>query len=908
MEKLITWFDVETAIFRKMFEGLWPEGMIGVSVYPDEVQIRIKNDELKTPISDKLYDWFGARYDKEKSKIYLEFTANGKKRALDVTFEEDPEGEPFIPGNFKPNFPSFSLYPENPRLKGPDFSILAEPPSIWAFYSFKGGVGRTTHLISLVKALSEIDASKKILIVDADLEAPGLTWWSEDQFGKPDISFLDFLALAHYDQSPDYSDSLKITTENLRHQVFTFETPEKKVEHFFLPAFRESTQLMRFPVRPENVCWETGKEWLIPELLWKLGKTLGVDAIIVDLRAGLSEISSSLLFDPRVNRFIVTSPSGQSVEGTKQVLLQIKKISNTLKEKDPVYEAYLPTIILSMVQEELKDIPDFDEIREELLDCLFSENTQYEELLGKNILMDSLFDGRLLYLKNLKSTLEKLNGTDLHKMMQGVARDRFPFFGKTSGREIHPKIDRYKKDLEILKNTAEKYVYAETGKANDFLITRNLKMIARKFKNSVPVAAVMGAKGSGKTYTYLQMAHLKQWSEFTRKVLEDKEVVYDCFIWPLLASWDLEQEANTIIDRCRQFAIVKKKNVIQFNVIPRSDIEEMIGSEKEKRSTDISSWRRFWIQLMAKSLSCDCDPNPLAAMQKLLSDTDTRIIFQWDGLENYFDKIETDEVQQTAIQSLCQSVVNAVLEWPDNRIGLLIFTRKDLARSSIKQNFSQFESLYGSLEITWGKEEALRLAAWLVNEAAGLKNYVDYPHPIENVSGQAIETALEGLWGTRLGSINSREAFSANWVIAALSDFKGQLQARDLVRLIHEAAKKAMDMNPPLDRLLPASAIKKALDPCSSRKIEEIQKEISGLKGIFEKLKKVPQELKQVPFDRNEYELTETEIKIMTQTGLIKEYYGKYYFPEIIRRGLGFPLATRGRQKVLTLLKRAMNK
>jgi len=39
------------------------------------------------------------------------------------------------------------------------------------------------------------------------------------RYGKPDISFLDFLALAHYDDSPDYADAMKITAENLRHQL-----------------------------------------------------------------------------------------------------------------------------------------------------------------------------------------------------------------------------------------------------------------------------------------------------------------------------------------------------------------------------------------------------------------------------------------------------------------------------------------------------------------------------------------------------------------------------------------------------------------------------------------------------------------------------------------------------------------
>ena len=41
--------------------------------------------------------------------------------------------------------------------------------------------------------------------------------------------------------------------------------------------------------------------------------------------------------------------------------------------------------------------------------------------------------------------------------------------------------------------------------------------------------------------------------------------------------------------------------------------------------------------------------------------------------------------------------------------------------------------------------------------------------------------------------MNSREGRSAEWVIAALSDLKGQIQARDLVRLLSLAANNSMN-------------------------------------------------------------------------------------------------------------------
>jgi cellulose biosynthesis protein BcsQ len=855
-----------------------------------------------------LKEWFGAKYDQKEEKIYLEFPVNGKKRFLALMFEIDPEGERVMPDTLKPDFASFSLYPDAPGLKGPDFSKLEAPPFVWAFYSFKGGVSRTLHLVSLVKAMSEQVPPKKALIVDADLEAPGLTWWAQEQLGKAEISFLDFLALAHYDDSRDFSNSLSMTAEYLRRQILTFETRETKVEHFILPAFREVQQLMRMPIRPENVCWQSGKEWIIPELLWQLGKALDVHLVAVDLRAGLSEISSPILFDPRVGRFLVTTPSGQSVEGTGRVLEQIKKISRMLKKDMPDDERYVPTAVLTMIKQDLKDLPDLEKIKEELIEQILPVETEDRELFEKEVLLESFFDEDLLYLKDLKGTLKKLDNTAMHQLMTRIASDWLsPEVGEGAA-SVREGTEKYKADLEKLRDVAKDYEFAESGKATNFLTTQNLKNIARKFESSMPAAVIMGSKGSGKTYTYLQLAHLKQWSKFIEKVDVKGKMEADYgFIWPLLSSKNLEEDARKIVNDCRQFASDAKKHAISFKPLPTRELENLIDQQKKTGGTGLSSWREFWLQLMARSISCENEPDPLEAMQKLLGGNDTRIIFQIDGLEDHFQNIGKDAVEQTAIRALCQSAVEAIQEWPDNRIGLIIFIRKDLVKSSIEQNFGQFESRYRTLELKWDREEALRLVAWLVKEAAGLADYVNYNGSIESVSSEFIEKKLKDLWGLKLGKPNSREAYTANWVIAALSDFNAQLQARDLVRLIRHAAENAIKMDRYPDRLLPPSAIKNALDPCSSKKIEEIQQEIMALKEIFGKLENIPTEQKQIPFDRNMPGLSTDEINTMTRVGIVTEYEGKYYMPEIIRRGLKFSLVSRGRLKVLTLLKRALN-
>ncbi|HLP62779.1 MAG TPA: hypothetical protein VK186_28330 [Candidatus Deferrimicrobium sp.] len=76
---------------------------------------------------------------------------------------------------------------------------------------------------------------------------------------------------------------------------------------------------------------------------------------------------------------------------------------------------------------------------------------------------------------------------------------------------------------------------------------------------------------------------------------------------------------------------------------------------------------------------------------------------------------------------------------------------------------------------------------------------------------------------------------------------------------------------------------------------------------IFDKLSKIGGEKKQIPFEREALGLSPDEIDTMSKVGFVTEYEGKYYMPEIIRRGLGFTLSSPGRLKVLNLLKQAQN-
>ncbi len=117
----------------------------------------------------------------------------------------------------------------------------------------------------------------------------------------------------------------------------------------------------------------------------------------------------------------------------------------------------------------------------------------------------------------------------------------------------------------------------------------------------------------------------------------------------------------------------------------------------------------------------------------------------------------------------------------------MIFLRKDYLGSAKKQNSGQFEKNYENYKLQWDKTAFLRLVYWLATTSEALEK--DIKADPSSMNKELLSQKLRPLWGLKLGNDNSREANTINWVYGALSDFKGYLQARDVVRFLEEAAK-----------------------------------------------------------------------------------------------------------------------
>lgn len=877
--RLFTWYDIEIELKKK--RNLWPGWWNRVDVYSDEIVINIdskrnnreKNEEIFSEIFGKLYI---------NGKVTVEFD----QRQLEVIYEEGDESDRIDPIK-SPLFKDIFTKEEG-EIKKADLS--GKPIAV--FHSYKGGVGRTLALISLVREISEAYGNKKkVLIIDADLEAPGLTWMLGQGKNNEKISYFDILEVLHFN---DMDDSLVENVAKLvQRNVIKVITEKLEVEHYFLPVYREKSQLMNIYSNPERIIAVQKDKYVITEFLSRLGAVLKVDLVLVDLRAGVTEFSAPFLFDSRVNKFFISSTSMQSVKGTNLILEEIQR---------KVVEGHRNSkLLLTMIPGEMEEdtVSSLeDELAENLEKDFEPENIN---VLREDYLYRVPFDSAFASLGDFQEICTLLKGRILSDVMAKIADGMLKMDGEVGDTEEKClSLERVRDTINRLHEITSMEITAEGSESSNMLATTSIREIVREFKDTVPQLVVLGAKGSGKTYIYKQLLSKMTWENFAYGVetMGEKEKE-KTLILPLICSLNMKKlhpMVQVCIQNCNAFF---EEMHINLDIVDRNYNKLAAYSENMKSLTE---WIEIWQKLMLDMLGGNY--SDLSELDQYLEKKGKRILFIVDGLEDLFMdlQIQKQETWRFAIRALCQNVVNTLRNLQFGNIGIVIFARKDMAEEAIEINFDQFQNQYHKYELKWSPTEALRLALWIAKQAdQALGEDID----ILKASREVLEGCLEKLWGKKLGRYDSREANSARWIIAALSDFSNQLQARDIVRFLQFATGTIPEGKPPYeDRYIMPKQIREAIPDCSREKYKEIRDEMKAIYQILKKFEDMPEADKELPLTLDKIKLTGEEIAKLENQGYFIMSDKKYYFPEIIRFALEFKYKKGARPKVLSLLAR----
>jgi len=895
---LITWLDVKRR-FREMTNGFnkFPDFVVDISCHFDGTEITVTED------NPALYVWLSKGF----SHSFIQ-NENEKSLQLCIDNTEYPI-EVIVDSNEKAIFPT--RYPLWHHLayfseKVENFvSPIPFPESlrVSVFHSFKGGVGRTTALMTHLVSYLEQNKGRetKILLIDSDLEAPGITYWL-DVANRPTISFVRFLEAVHYPPS-----SLEATIQYCAAELRKVSISLEGHEIFVLPACidpERPTELLDIPILPEHIARNPEKPWGVGDVIQKLATELKADLVLVDLRAGLSELSSPLLFDPRIEKFLVSTVAPQSVHGIALVLEKIALLRSFTDVNNP---ASVPTVILSLLTPVLRESVHY-QLAIEQFNAAFPSNQGNTSASSGLVFISALFDSNLMCIRDFKEAIELTRISPLFNEL----KEWTSLFPSSKQKSRHP--TSYTEQAKTLAEMCKKYIYAEKGESKNLLITDPLRNLGKHFNKEIPVAISIGAKGAGKTFNFIQLCRLKTWEGFLGKIETPSISGEKTVIFPLFSPLNLSPEAQEIVKTCRDNCFRELSLSQPFSETElRDSVNRRLPDHvdgNESVSISIPDWAKFWSDRLLQVFSISGDS--LNDLNGFLISKKIRLVILIDGLEELFSNAN-DAKQRVALESLLR-FPNRLGEITNNRLGIIEFVRSDYVRTAIQQNAGQFEDRYKAFALEWTAESFLRLAYWICIEAK--LSWVD-KKDFEKLSVGELSKKLHQLWGHKLGSGNSKEALTARWIFTALCDLNGRLQARDLIRFLHYAAEHSSSGNfkrsPALeDRVLLPEAIRKAVTNCSKEKVEEATAEISVLRQWADLLKKIEDKEKIVPFDAKKVGLTSefTEVLQALQTlGIIFEDKDKgddkrFYLPESYRSGLEFTLSSTGRPKVLALIQR----
>ncbi len=930
--RFLTWLDVRRMIRRKTQDGRaqLPAGILSMECFSDALEISLSNlscQETAITAINILQEWFGEWYIPEKTGIALGLGDT----VLPIEFVQEDRQTPGV-RQIRPFWEEISYINQSERSDdqasiAPQ-ELLPEPftapPEIFAFYSFKGGVGRTlhlaAHLFALLERSRELNQSIKVLVIDADLEAPGLTYWERLEKQTPSVSFIDFLEAYHYTPVPIEQMLLVFAQEIQKSSRI-----EGKSTVYVLPACLNDDQLLDMPVLPEHLARGVSGPWTCGDAIQALGQKLQADYILIDLRAGISEISSPIIFDPRIHRFLVTPASEQSISGISLVLNQISHIvpTDTQIENGQYHD---PSVILSLLTPELRKIDSFDDALERLRNSYNLLEPESNELYSQRLLeiKETEFAQELLHINSWDEARTKLtsNSTTVMQVAREWASTQLlskRLDGADDLQNTNPELHDSDalRQVTSLKEICQKYEFAESGQGESLLVTEPLRNLATSFRSELPRVVSIGAKGAGKTFTYIQIARFKYWGAFLNKVLgENSQDHSQTYVFPLLESSTIHEDARKILTSCRNEVISKLgENAPEFIF---SECKDRILRKLSDLSLEAVDWTLFWIEELARSIGAEppsSGTHTLSSINQNLTDRDLKVIFLVDGLEDIFTQISSNPQQQKALHALVD-LPRRLGELRRSSVGIIILLRRDFLRHILLQNMPQFEHLYKAYDLFWDVDSFLRLVYWICSQA----QVIDADEStVSSLSRSQLIQELQKLWGKKLGADKSNEAYTPSWIFAALTDFKGRLQARDIVRFLYHAADIAITQADVqfgrwslLGRILPPQAIRRALVPCSTKKVDETDQEYADFKQWRNQIDQLyTREKRFVPFLAENFDLSQATILMLEEIGVIygdteKDGIVKFYMPEIFRTGLNFSLKAGARPRVLVLKRKAL--
>ncbi|MFM9952107.1 MAG: P-loop ATPase, Sll1717 family [Saprospiraceae bacterium] len=778
---------------------------------------------------------------------------------------------------------------------------------ITCFYSFKGGLGRTTALV--LTGIHLARKGKKVVLMDFDLEAPGLA--SIFAYQVEDINkikgivdyLIDLLSLKNQRNlllltDYYYTINQQDIVGSLGGEIILF--PAGLVEG------NENLYLTKLS-KVDPLFTGNSQHFGIDVLLNHVNEELQPDHILIDTRTGLNELGGLFLSRYANTVFLFFFGNKQNMFGLETILPKLKAHDSL---KFYLVNSPVPSRTLG------------EEQRQYYLDktySLFSEwyyNAEeipfIEDETAPHFPIEIPYNDLAVLLNNfdkLRSLVEDQNGENPYLKIATLIN---PLDLQKTGGNVLPNLDSLSLEKHLALLDAFKSIVPTSAAAeyefnsldnlkNNFFPRKDYKFIFDKTKY-----LILGEKGAGKTALYAVLGehdYAKALAVFCDANSDELQVTE----W--VKGMDRNYPDKAVFDNLDE---VQDKYLRIF-------WKRMLLKSLKGEKVNATQWESF--------LNDNNSANELVINAELLALNDSlsqnnRIV---TVVYDYLDVLISEQ------NKLRGRLISALLEvWRDayNRyqnIRTKIFLRKDIFEREVnltdKVKFNNHKA-----EITWEYDQLLNVVwkrIWHSNLTHGtlMEEWFDeIPHTdlgetlgfLPGALEQDNREILKKLLGEYMGGNN--KAFPYNWILYHVSDTKRKIQPRSLLNLFSETANKQLEKGTqPGETLFQPRFMEFANEEVSKRRVQDIREEYPLLEPVFDNLKNY---LEQFPVEESQLDealgklqinLEVVEIKrVLEEIGVLYEYKfhrkgseKRYHIPDLYLIGMGLKRKGPGAHKAL---------
>jgi len=745
-------------------------------------------------------------------------------------------------------------------------------PLVITFYSFKGGVGRSTAL-GVVGGILATTRNRRVVMVDFDLEAPGISIMFQEDREKNIgnyVGVLDYLhqrSITPEENTPPISTCIQQINLQTRGELFLVPVGEYDENYIHRLADLDMQSFYRSENNP------------VKQLIEDIKNELEPDVILIDARPGFNDIGAIALFDLADTAIICFSPTDQSFQGLSLV---IKAILKEYKYQGKPDVRFLLTPIPSLSQEEYHTYIT-SKVEEWIEKNCYNEEEGYSSSIFKGPTIKELYhtisyNSQIVKLRSLvnevpKSLLDEY--LPLADIIDASLPDNQPKFVLKTFNDRKTILNELQFQGATAQELAPKDISTIFQRTGDFP-----KFLSNK------TWLIRGAKGTGKSLLF--RLFIEQ-PETAKQLALDEINLNNVKFIPghgqprvsptILESIDLESYEQQVGENewpffWLNYALLQLCYQLQLSSISGLD-EQLIRLTNQKPPTHAEII--LWLVERSKSPNKKSQATDELRLIDLELQKNNQVVWLlYDELDAGFGSTNKDyDRRKRSLEAL-------LARWLEIGTSLKQIVPKIFLREDIwnQLNFTNTGHYSGrSLPLRWEEADLWRLVLRQALNSGSLKTSLADKlgvtvERLDIIELEQLRKSLYPLWGERMGSGN--KAYTYNWVRTRIADGQKNCFPRSLILLLEEAVKKEkeFDTESTSEIILRPKALIHAFPNVSQQRVAEVRNEYPELENFLERLKN-----ERSPIDENRLaeiwdvqgENLSSRIKGMVEAGILTE-------------------------------------